>query len=157
MVVWASTEHQVCLSPPVLGPQKPLFNLAHKSQVAEGCLTSQSAQSERNIPWDHTALESRGEKNKPFSGCLPEREICSPTAFKAIASPPVFLYSGYMSSPIHTEEDMEVFGLSKGGRGEPGKSEGNKRKFKSTLDWRRQKSARALSGWNRQVGTCPET
>lgn len=41
---------------------------------------------------------------------------------------------------------MEVFGLSKGGSGEPGKSEGNKRKFKSTLEGRRQKSARALSG-----------
>lgn len=28
---------------PVLGRLKPLSNLSHKSQVAEGCLTSQSA------------------------------------------------------------------------------------------------------------------
>lgn len=101
---------------PVVGPQKPLSSLSHKSQVAEGCLTSRVHNWKGTFRETEELWESRGEKNKPFSGCLPEREICSPIAFKALSSPPIFLYSGHKSSPIHTDEDMEMFGLGKGGQ-----------------------------------------
>lgn len=76
VVVWASTEHQVCLSPPVLGPQKPLSSLSHKSQVAEGCLTS------RVHNWKGTFSETEElwspgvrKTNLPLAACQKEKFV----------------------------------------------------------------------------------